>query len=72
MSIIAHSQGTTQTFAMLSRDKEHSNKVNAFIALAPVVYFDDFNPLRFEPVVSVSLNPLTVRTAGKGVQVAAR
>ena len=57
---------------MLSRDKEHSNKVNAFIALAPVVYFDDFNPLRFEPVVSASLNPLTVRTAGKGVQVAAR
>ena len=57
---------------MLSHDKTHSNKVNTFIALAPVVYFDDFNPLRFEPVVSAAINPLNVRTASKDVQEATR
>ena len=70
--MIAHSQGTSQTFAMLSHDKTHSKKVNTFVALSPVVYFDDFNPLKFEPIVSVLFNPLTVRTTGKGVQVATR
>ena len=51
MSIIGHSQGTTQTFAMLSDDPVHARKVNTFIALAPVVYFDDFNPFDFQPAL---------------------
>ena len=51
MAIIGHSQGTTQTFAMLSSDPVHARKVNTFVALAPVVYFDNFNPFDFQPAL---------------------
>lgn len=68
LALIAHSQGTSQTFAMLSEDEEHANKINTFIALAPVVYFDNFNPLEFQPVVGMLLTPQVARRAGKVVQ----
>lgn len=73
LALIAHSQGTSLSFAMLSSDKKHAKKVNTFIALAPVVYFDDFNPLRFEPIAG-SLMELSgmARGISKGVHVSFR
>ena len=52
---------------MLSRDKAHSKKVNLYIALAPVVYFDDFNPFKFYPGISTLVNETLVRTTAEAV-----
>lgn len=58
---------------MLSSNEKHSQKVNKFIALAPVVYFDDFNPVKFEPILGSAFDLLGItKTVSKGVQVSFR
>lgn len=42
LTIIAHSQGGTQTFAALSSSDELQEKTERFIALAPVLYMNRF------------------------------
>ena len=70
--MIGHSQGTSQIFAMLSQDKAHSKKVNLYIAFAPVVYFDDFNPFEYYPAILTLVNETLVRTTAEGVSETAR
>ena len=65
--MIGHSQGTSQIFAMLSQDKGHSKKVNLYIALSPIVYFDDFDPFKFYPGISTVVNETLVRTTAEAV-----
>lgn len=58
---------------MLSDNEKYAQKVNKFIALAPVVYFDNFNPITFKPILGSALDLLGITKAvSKSVQVSFR
>ncbi|XP_072948615.1 uncharacterized protein [Epargyreus clarus] len=63
LNTIGHSQGTTMHFVLLSTKPEYNEKVNLFIALAPVAYLQHSPPplailLRASPAIYETLKTL--------------
>lgn len=66
LTVIGFSQGTSATFALLSSKPEYFSKMNLYIALAPIVYFTRYNPLRKNKLIGPFITQNMVRIAANG------
>ena len=63
--MISFSQGTAATFALLSSRPEFFDKINLFIAFAPIVYLTHYNPYKNYKIIGQFITPQIVRTIAR-------